>query len=225
MFGGIAELIPHALAIAISPMPVLGVILMLLSSGGKGSSVGFSIGWVGGVAFITAGASALSSLVILPSLGASGSHPLLAVVPIVLGAGFVALGTVQLIRGIRVAPDAELPGWLARVDRLSPARAVLVGFAYAAFRPKNFVISVAAGLLIGQRGHDLAEVTIMVVVFSVVASLTIVAPVVIFAFGGDRVKRAVESARGWLLRHIRTIGSVAILFVGAALIVIGLVKL
>ncbi|WP_022885997.1 GAP family protein [Glaciibacter superstes] len=225
MIGGIAELIPHALAIAISPMPVLGVILMLLSSRGKGSSIGFSVGWVTGVAFITAGASALSSLVILPSLSAAESHPLLAAVPIVLGAGFVALGIVQLVRGSRVAPDAELPGWLSRVDRLSPARASLVGFAYAAFRPKNFVISVAAGLVIGQRGHDLAEVTIMVVVFSVVASLTIVAPVVIFAFGGDRVKGAVRSARGWLLRHIRTIGSVAILFVGAALIVIGLVKL
>ena len=45
----IGEILPLAVGIAISPIPIVAVILMLLSPRAKSTSVGFMIGWVVGI--------------------------------------------------------------------------------------------------------------------------------------------------------------------------------
>lgn len=49
MWSNLGELTALALGIAISPMPVLGVILMLLAPRGIHAGAGFAIGWIAGV--------------------------------------------------------------------------------------------------------------------------------------------------------------------------------
>ena len=44
----IGEILPLALGIAISPIPIIAAILMLLSPRAKGTSLGFLLGWVRG---------------------------------------------------------------------------------------------------------------------------------------------------------------------------------
>ena len=45
----IGDILPLALGIAISPIPIIAAILMLLSPKAKGTSVGFLLGWVLGI--------------------------------------------------------------------------------------------------------------------------------------------------------------------------------
>ena len=45
----IGEILPLALGVAISPIPIIAAILMLLSPKAKGTSVGFLLGWVVGI--------------------------------------------------------------------------------------------------------------------------------------------------------------------------------
>ena len=45
----IGDILPLAIGIAISPIPIIAAILMLLSPKAKGTSVGFLIGWVPGI--------------------------------------------------------------------------------------------------------------------------------------------------------------------------------
>ena len=45
----IGEILPLAVGIAISPIPIIAAILMLLSPRAKGTSVGFMIGWLAGI--------------------------------------------------------------------------------------------------------------------------------------------------------------------------------
>ena len=45
----IGEILPLALGIAVSPIPIIAAILMLLSPRAKGTSVGFLLGWVVGI--------------------------------------------------------------------------------------------------------------------------------------------------------------------------------
>ncbi|HET6673526.1 MAG TPA: GAP family protein, partial [Agromyces sp.] len=45
----IGDILPLALGIAISPIPIIAAILMLLSPKAKGTSVGFMLGWVLGI--------------------------------------------------------------------------------------------------------------------------------------------------------------------------------
>ncbi|WP_084964363.1 GAP family protein [Thermoactinospora rubra] len=46
----IGEILPLALGVAISPIPVIAVILMLLAPKARGTSLGFLIGWTKGAA-------------------------------------------------------------------------------------------------------------------------------------------------------------------------------
>jgi hypothetical protein len=45
----IGDILPLALGIMISPIPIIAAILMLLSPKAKGTSVGFLVGWVAGI--------------------------------------------------------------------------------------------------------------------------------------------------------------------------------
>jgi hypothetical protein len=47
--GVIGEILPLAVGIAISPIPIIVAILMLLSPRAKGTSVGFLLGWLAGI--------------------------------------------------------------------------------------------------------------------------------------------------------------------------------
>ena len=49
MLAVIGAILPLALGIAISPIPIIAAILMLLSPKARGTSVGFLLGWVLGI--------------------------------------------------------------------------------------------------------------------------------------------------------------------------------
>ena len=49
----IGELLPLAIGIAVSPMPIIAVILMLFSKRAGSTSVGFLIGWLLGIIVAT----------------------------------------------------------------------------------------------------------------------------------------------------------------------------
>ena len=65
----IGEILPLAVGIAISPIPIIAVILMLLSPRAKGASVGFMIGWVVGIIVAVVVFTLLSS--VIPQSGES----------------------------------------------------------------------------------------------------------------------------------------------------------
>ena len=48
----IGDLLPLAVGVAVSPVPIIAVILMLLSPRAGGTSVGFLAGWVAGVVWV-----------------------------------------------------------------------------------------------------------------------------------------------------------------------------
>ena len=49
----VGDLLPLAVVVAISPVPIVAVILMLLAPEARGTSMGFLTGWLVGIAGIT----------------------------------------------------------------------------------------------------------------------------------------------------------------------------
>jgi hypothetical protein len=52
MGGAIGDILPLAIGVAISPVPIIAVILMLFSKKAKGNSLAFLVGWVLGLAIV-----------------------------------------------------------------------------------------------------------------------------------------------------------------------------
>lgn len=66
----LGDILPLALGVAISPVPIIAAILMLFSARAGGTSSGFLIGWILGIIIATGVFTALAG-----SLTTGGPHP------------------------------------------------------------------------------------------------------------------------------------------------------
>lgn len=102
----IGEILPLAVGIAISPIPIIAAILMLLSPRAKGTSVGFMIGWLAGIVVAIVLFSLLSS-VSPPETG--GRSPAAGVIKIILGVLLLVLAIKQWRTRPAKGNQASLP--------------------------------------------------------------------------------------------------------------------
>jgi len=214
------QLLPLALTIAISPLPLAALLLLLLSPDGFKAAAGFSIGWFVGVALSATLLAVLSSL--LPHDRSAGTRVLQVAVPLLLGLGLIVLGLVQWHDRPSRGTDVPLPRWLTALDRLTPARATIIGVGYAAFRPKNLVMAAAAGVVILGAHSDPTGIIISVGVFTALASITMLAPVLAYAFGGVAVRGRLTRLREWLVHNMPLITVFTVLVLGVFLVLVAL---
>lgn len=209
----LTEITGLALIIALSPVPVTGQLLLVLNNRSPLTPGAFAIGWAAAVALLAA-LVATGAAVLLPPLDVDWAD--IALVPLVVGLGMIAGGVVVWTR---TAPDTvpEPSRLTAMFTRLSPVRALLLGLGYGAFRPKNFVAALAAGLIIGAENTDVWEGSLLVVYFAVLGSVTLAAPVLVYALGGTRTRAAMRRLQGTLSRHGRRITSSALVVIGLLL--------
>jgi hypothetical protein len=214
------QLLPLALTIALSPLPLAALLLMLLAPDGFKAAAGFSIGWFLGVLLSATVLAVLSSL--LPHDRSAGTRMLQVAVPLLLGVALIVLGLVQWHDRPQRGVEVPLPRWLNALDRLTPVRATIIGVGYAAFRPKNLVMAAAAGVVILGAHTDPTGIVFSVALFTALASITMLGPVLAYAFGGPAVRAKLVRLRGWLVRNMPVITVITVLLLGVFLVLAGL---
>src|SRR3954454_19401347 len=110
MNGVIGEILPLALGVAISPVPIIAAILMLLSPKAKSTSVGFLLGWVVGIVAAVVVFTLLAS--VLPEADGSTSKPVAGTVKNVLGGLLLLLAAKQWRSRPSGETDPNLPHWM-----------------------------------------------------------------------------------------------------------------
>lgn len=211
----IGDFLPLALGVAISPVPVIAVILMLLTPRAGAASRAFLFGWVAGIA---AGLVVFAVLAALAGLGTGDGSVWGAIVRLVLGVVLLVLAARQWRSRPGTGEPAELPGWLRAVDRVTPALAVGLGFLLSALNPKNLVLLIGAGVDLGGAGLAAGSAIVAGVVFVVLAASTVVVPVVAYAVARDRVGSWLDSLREWLTVHNAAVMAVLLVVIGVVLV-------
>jgi predicted membrane channel-forming protein YqfA (hemolysin III family) len=112
----IGEILPLAVGIAISPIPIIAVILMLLSPRAKGTSVGFMIGWLLGIVIAIIAYTLLSS--VIPQRSEGGSS-VAGVIKIILGVLLLFLAFRQWRARPAQGEEASLPKWMSAIDSMT----------------------------------------------------------------------------------------------------------
>lgn len=211
----IGEILPTALGVAISPVPIIAVILMLLAPRARSASIAFFAGWVVGVAVVLAIMIALVG----PSGGeADDPSTLAAVLKLILGAAALFLAAHQWRTRPRQGTDPQLPAWMKAVDTMTSGRAAGLGILLSAVNPKNLTLCLAGGATIGGAGLSLGQNLVAGAVFVVLASLSIGAPVIGYLIVSDRLRAPLEELRGWLTLHNAAVMTVLLLVIGVALV-------
>ncbi len=219
MIGVIGETLPLAIGIAASPLPIIAVILMLLSSSARRTSIGFLVGWLGGLVVAVVIFQVLAGL--LPASGTASPRPVAGLVKVVLGLGLLALAVRQWRSRPAPGEQADLPAWMSTIDKLDPVKAAGLAFVFAAANPKNLILAATSGIQIGQLGA-VAEQLVATLVFVLVAGSTVAVPVVAFLVAADRLAGPLESLREWLVHYNATIMFVVLLLLGVSTVGKGL---
>jgi threonine/homoserine/homoserine lactone efflux protein len=180
----------------------------------------FAIGWVVGVAvvstvvYLVADAGDVST-----SGGASDTSYWIKLVVGLLLVGFA-------VRDWRKRPapgeTPETPKWMSAIDTLTPAKAGGLGVLLSTVNPKNLALSLGAGASLAQVGASGGEAAVGLIVFVVIASLTIAVPVVFSLSGGERAAHVLDGWRVWLAEHNTAVMAVLFLVFGVVLFSQGL---
>jgi hypothetical protein len=146
----IGDVLGLAAGVAVSPLPIVAIILMLVTASGRRNGTLFAAGWLAGLA----GLGTVVLLLASPADPSEGGEPAAWTgwLKLLLGVGALLLAVRQW-RG-RPAPGAEpeMPRWMAGLDRMGPGGAFGVGALLSAANPKNGGLTIAAAVSIAGAG-------------------------------------------------------------------------
>jgi hypothetical protein len=183
-----------ALTLAVQPWSVLAGILLVASHRGVLKESLYVLGWIIALSVVFAISIAFS-----PSPPTSTSSAASHWIEIVTGA---LLGLLLLVRWRKpVATDqAKQPAWLSKLDSMSP----IVAFALGAFLPNYLVVVAAAGQIL-QLNMSEAAIVGVCIVFVLIASLGVAAPLGVLVFKHNQAAEIHESWRLWLIKNSRAV--------------------
>jgi hypothetical protein len=215
--GAIGEILPIAIGIALSPLPIVAVILVLFTPRARANGIAFLVGWSGGLVVVGGIALALSNA--SDAATDDGSESTLSgVVKLVLGILLLLLA----VRSWRSRPaegvEPELPGWMSALDGFTAVKSLGVGAILSSVNPKNLALLLAGVATISASGLSGTEEWVVLGVFVLLASLSILVPVGTYLALGARAESTLTPAKDWLARNNAAVMAVILLIFGAKLL-------
>ncbi len=215
----IGDLLPYAVGVAISPVPIIAVILMLGTPKARSNGPAFAAGWVAGLV-------AVSVIVLAAASGASnpdsGSSTTVDWIKLVFGLLFVAMAARQWTQRPRAGVEPAVPKWMQAIDGFAPAKSLGFGLVLSAANPKNLALTVAAAGSIAQAGLSGGQEAVAVAVFVILGSLTVAGPVLFYLFASDKATKPLETIKDFMSAHNAVIMMVLLLVLGAKLLGAGI---
>lgn len=211
----LSAILSPAVGVVISPFPIVGLILILLSDKARANSAMYMAGWIFGNAL------AFTIAMLCMSAGAASRDDpstLGRVVALALGA-LLVIGAIKEFHGRpRAGEEAKTPKWFDKLSKIGPFGAAGFGVLLSALNPKNALLSVGAGAAVGALSLSFAHELAAAALYTLIASSSIIVPTAAFLFAGKRMDGALNSMRIWLVHNNAVIMSVLLLIIGLNMI-------
>jgi threonine/homoserine/homoserine lactone efflux protein len=216
MADAIGQVLSLGVGVALSPVPIIAVVLMLGTPRARANGPAFVLGWVAGLAVV-------GTVILLASSGADASDDgdpadWVGFLKLVLGALLLVVAARTWRGRPRAGAEAELPTWMQAIDTFQAPKSVAFGALLSGVNPKNLLLTVGAAAAIAQTGIDAGEQAVALAVFIALGTLGPGIPVAIYVAMGERAKRLLEGLKAWMGAHNAAIMGVLCLVIGAKLI-------
>jgi len=203
----IGEILPLAIGVAISPLPIIAIVLMLGTPRARATGTAFALGWIAGLTLV--------GTIMLVIAGGNATtdtgtpETWVSALKLVFGALFLFLAIKQWRSRPAAGDEAVMPKWI---------RAIVAGLALSGLNPKNLALTVAAATTIAETGISSGQEAGAMTIFVVLGSLTILAPLVIYFALGARATGILDGIKNWMAAHNAAIMAVLLLVLGVKLI-------
>ncbi|MFB7025752.1 MULTISPECIES: GAP family protein [unclassified Streptomyces] len=212
MGDAIGQMLTSAVGIAISPLPLIAVILMLATPKGRANGLAFTAGWIAAIA-------AVVTVVVLTGSGADaagdgGPATWTLWLKLALGALFLLLGAKEWKDRPGEGHEAATPGWMKAIDTFTPGKAAGLAVALVIANPKNLVLAIGGAVSIASSTAATGGKTVAAVLMVLIASLCALVPLGVYLTGGEKAAHVLGGWKAWMARHNTAIMTVLFLVLG-----------
>jgi threonine/homoserine/homoserine lactone efflux protein len=130
---------------------------------------------------------------LLPTQDSAGSSLAASVIKMVVGVLLVVLALRLWQKRPASGDRAELPKWMAGIDLMTPGKALRLGLLMSAVVPKNLLLALSAGLIVGDAGFSGGQAAVVLVLFPAIATSTVAVPVVAQLVASARMRGPFEN--------------------------------
>ena len=212
----IGQILPLAIGVAISPVPIIAIVLMLGTPRARSNGPAFALGWV--VGLTVAGAAMLALASGNSQADDGGPETWVSVLKLALGLLLLLLAAHTWRGRPRPGQEAPMPKWMQAIDTFTTGKSLGFGVLLSGVNPKNLALTIAAAAAIAQTGVSGGEAAGALAIFVLVGSLSILAPVAIYFALGAKAAVILDELKTWMAAHNAAIMAVLLLVLGAKLI-------
>src|SRR5829696_1946648 len=210
----IGQSLSLAVGVALSPVPIIAVILMLVTRRARTNGPLFVIGWLIGLAVV----GSIVLLIAEPTDANGQPATWVDILKLVLGLMLVLVALKQWRGRPREGVEAPAPKWMGAIDGFTPAKSLGAGVALSAVNPKNLLLAVGAAAGIAQTGISGGDQAVAYAVFAVIGTVGVAAPVAIYFALGDRSGKILDALKRWMSHNNAVIMAVLCVVIGAKLV-------
>ncbi|MFE9256633.1 GAP family protein [Streptomyces sp. NPDC006879] len=207
----IGSMLASAVGIAISPLPLVAVILMLTTPRGRTNGMAFTAGWVGALALVVGLVVAVGSG--LEGDGDTSTGPQW--LKLALGVVFLLLALRQWRNRPRGGQQAPPPKWMRAMDRFTPSKAAALAVVLVAANPKNLALALGGAASIASSPAGAGAKAVASALMVLIGSLCTLLPLGVYLLGGERAARVLDSWKNWMSLHNAAIMATILLALGA----------
>ena len=213
---GISEVLPFAIGIAISPIPIIAIVLILFSNRATVNGLSFLLGWVLGLAVV--GTAVYLFADAANAATDSTTSDSISWGKVVLGVLLLGLARRNFAKRPAPGQTEELPKWMATVETITPIKAIGLAIVLSVVNPKNLILAVGACAGLGQLSLSTEDAVVALIVFVAVASSSILFAVGYELVGGQHARETLDHLKGWMTEHNHAVMAVLFLVFGVVLI-------
>lgn len=217
MGAAIGDILGSAVGVAISPVPVIAVILILFSAKPTANGLSFLLGWIIG---LTIAGGIVLALGLTASDGTASD--LSGWIKIAIGLLFLFLGWKDWSSRPRGDEQATMPEWMSTINEFNSGKSFAAGFVLSALNPKNLGLTVAAMASVSAAGLSTGEEIGTLLIFVLIASLTVAAPVVMTIIMGSKATKTLTEMQHWLVANNKVVMTVLFVVIGAKVLGAGI---
>lgn len=219
LLDAVGSFLPVALAVALSPFPLIATTLLLTGPRARVAGWLFLAGWVAGLGVLTA----VALLLLGEAESTSTGSVLVAWARVALGTALVALAVRKLLRRPSGDDEPPVPGWMSAFDAPSGTRTLGLGALLGGANPKNIALAASAAAAVQETAPDRSVAA--GALFVLLCSSAVLVAVVAHAALGARAEPALLTVRRVMTRHSAVLTAAVLLLIGAKILGDGLAAL
>ena len=211
----IGDLLPAAMGIALSPIPIIAVVVVLGTPNAKKTGSLFALGWILGLTAVS-----VAAVMIFDGAEDEGTatSTAAALLKLAVGALFLFLAWKQWQKRPRGGDEPEMPTWMTSIESTTGSKALVLGAGLSGANPKNFALALVAAASVAETGIDETGTAIALAVFVLLGSVTVAGAVLFHLVAPEQAAPQLARVRRFMVDNATVMTIVILLLLGSSIL-------